>query len=133
MYYKNQTFFIFVSLCFFAYSIFHYVRYQDVESRSIIQVVTVVNKSCSAAPRLASGLKVSKNDKNYSVELPYDSCYKYSIGDKVSLLYDERYNRFYLPNYFNVYRFRAILTGIILFVIIFPWKGIVSASKIEVE
>jgi len=131
MYYKNQTFFIFVSLCFFGYSIFHYARYQDVQSRSIILVVTVVNKSCNAAQRAASGLKVSKNNKNYSVELPYDSCYKYSIGDKVSLLYDERCDHFYLPNYFSVYRFRAIVIGLILFSVIFPWKRIVQYRRLK--
>jgi len=132
MYYKNQIFYIFVSFCFFAYAIFHYTRYKEVESRSTSQVVIIVNKSCSAAPRLASGLKVSSNNKEYSVELPYDTCYKYSIGDKVKLLYDKKYDHFYLPSYFYVYKFRAIATVVVLFIIILPWKRIVLFFKRKV-
>lgn len=124
MYYKNQIFYILIAFCFFAYAIFHFIRYQDIESRSTSEVVTIINTSCSAAPKLASGIKVSKNNKEYSVELPYDSCCKYSIGDKIRLLHDEKYSRFYLPNYFRVYRFRAIFTTITLILIIFPWKDI---------
>lgn len=42
MYYKNQIFYILVSFCFFAYAAFHYTRYQDVESRSVLQDATIV-------------------------------------------------------------------------------------------
>lgn len=128
-YYKNQIFFVLVSFCFFAYAIFHYIRYKDVESRSTLEVVTIMNISCSAAPRLASGIKISKNNREYSVELPYDTCYKYSVGENISLLHDEKYNKFYLPDYFSVYKFRTILTTIILVLVIFPWKGVVSSAS----
>lgn len=127
MYYKNQTFFIFVSFIFFIYATFHYLRYSDVKIRSKVETVTIVRTSCSAAPKLASAIVVSKNNKDFSVELPYDSCYKYSSGDRINLLYDEKYSRFYLSNYFGVYKFRAIFTAIIMLIVIIPWKSIVSS------
>ena len=126
MYYKNQIFYILVSLCFFTYALFHYIRYKDVEARSIFKVVPIVNKSCSAAPRLISSVKVLHNNKLYAVELSYDSCYKYSIGNKVTLLYDEKYNRFYLLNYFNIFNFRVVFITIILVLLVFLWKRVVS-------
>lgn len=127
MYHKSQIFYTLASFCVFTYAIFHYIRYKAVESYSSFEVVPIVNTSCRNSTRSASGIKVSRNNKEYSVELPYDTCNKYSIGDKVSLLYDEKYNRFYLPNYFRVYRFRAIFTTIIFVLVILPWKGIVSS------
>lgn len=124
MFYKNQFFYAFISFCVFSYALFHYFRYKELESPANLQVVSIVSTSCSAAPRLASGLKILKNHKEFSVELPYDSCSKYSIGDHISLIYDQKFSRFYLPDYFRVYRFRAMFTMIIFIMTVLPWKRI---------
>lgn len=126
MYYKNQFFFILIALSFFMYAMFHYLRYHDLDVVNNIKKVTVFNTSCTAAPRMTSGMKVSYQNKHYSVSLPYKNCSKYSSGDEVELLYDVKYDKFYLPDFVKVYRYRVVFIGYVLLGLIMPWKYVVK-------
>lgn len=122
MYNRNQLLAITVVLCFFIFSMFHYFRYKYLEDERNLKNVTILNTSCAAAPRVASSIKVSFNNKEYSLQLPYERCYKYTSGDKIDLLYDFKYDQFYLLDFFNVYKSRFLFTALILFVSLIPYK-----------
>ncbi len=122
MYNRNQLLAITVVSCYFIFSMFHYFRYKYLADVRNLKKVTIVNTSCTAAPRMASGIKVSFNNKEYSLGLSYERCYKYASGDKIDLLYDLKYDQFYLSDFFNFYKTRFIFTGLILFVSLIPYK-----------
>lgn len=108
------------------YAMFHYLRYHGLDVVNNVKEVAVLNTSCTAAPRMASGMKVSFQNKDYSINLPYENCSKYSSGDKVELLYDVKYDQFYLPDFVNVVRYRVIFVGFVLLTLIIPWKYVVK-------
>jgi len=122
MYNRNQLFGITVVLCFFIFSTIHYFRYKYLEEKRNLKKVTILNTSCSATPRGASSINVSFNNKEYYLQLPYERCYKYASGDKIDLLYDFKYDQFYLLDFFNVYKNRFLFTALILFVSLIPYK-----------
>ncbi len=74
------------------YAMFHYLRYHGLDVVNNLKKVEVLNTSCTAAPRMASAMMVDFLNKNYSINLPYENCSKYSSGDKVELLYDVDFN-----------------------------------------
>ena len=126
MYYKNQFFFILITLSFFMYAMFYYLRYHGLDVVNNIKDVAVLNTSCTAAPRMASGMKVSFQNKDYSINLTYEDCSRYSSGDKVELLYDVKYDQFYLPDSIKVFIYRVIFAGCVLLTLIIPWKYVVK-------
>jgi len=108
------------------YAMFHFLRYHGLDVVNNLKKVEVLNTSCTAAPRMASAMMVDFQNKNYSINLPYENCSKYSSGDKVELLYDVEYDQFYLPHFAKVYRYRLLFVGCILLALIMPWKYIVE-------
>ncbi|MGA6119178.1 hypothetical protein [Sphingobacterium anhuiense] len=126
MYNKNQFFFILITLSFFMYAMFHYLRYHGLDFVNNVKEVTVLNTTCTAAPRMASGMNISFQNKDYSINLPYEDCSRYSAGDKVGLLYDKKYDQFYLLDSVKVLRYRVIFVGCVLLTLIIPWKYLVK-------
>lgn len=108
------------------YAMFHYLRYHGLDVVNNVKEVSVLSTSCTAAPRMASGMKVSFQNKDYSINLPYEDCSRYSSGDKVELLYDVKYDQFYLPDFVKVFRYRVIFAGCVLLTLIIPWKYVVK-------
>jgi len=108
------------------YAMFHYLRYHGLDDVNNLKEVEVFNTSCTAAPRMSSGMKVDFQKKVYSINLPYENCSNYSSGDKVELLYDVKYDQFYLPDFVKVYRYRVLFVGFVLLALIMPWKYVVE-------
>lgn len=92
----------------------------------MLQEQKIVDKSCSIAPRLKSSIKVLRGGKIYSVELTSKDCIKLNIGDRVKLYYNAAYDYYYLPGFLKVHLIRFVLSSISLFLVMLPWKLLVS-------
>lgn len=127
--YKNQIFYIFIALFFFFYATFYYVQNKRLERLGVLHDQEIVKKYCSVAPRRVSSITVIRGDKSYYVRVKSEECLSFEIGDKVKLYYNEKYDYYYLPGSLKVHSIRLSITGIVLFLVLLPWKLIVSALK----
>lgn len=126
---KNQIFYIFIALFYFLYATFYYVQNERLERLGVVHDQEIVKKYCTVAPRSASSIMVIRGDKSYHLRVKSDECLSFEIGDKVKLYYNEKYDYYYLPGSLKLHFIRFLITGIILFLILLPWKLIVSALK----
>ena len=82
----------------------------------------IVEKRCSAAPSITSFVKVKKGNKTYTVNLPEQECVNYSIGEKIELNYNKKYDYFYIPTMEKAVNSRIIFSTLALLLSVFPWK-----------
>jgi hypothetical protein len=119
-FYKNQSFFFLIALAFFSYAMFYYVQNKNLERNSKLEKMLIVDKSCNAGSKSVSSIKVTRNGKTYSVQLPYSKCLELNIWGKVGLYYNEKYDYYYLPGLLRIYLIRVVVTALVLILLVLP-------------
>lgn len=123
-YYKNQWFYLLVAMGFFIYALFFFIQNNNTEKNFIIEHHVITQKRCSAAPRINSFIQVEKKGKTYTVNLPEKECINYSIGDKIKIYYNYKYDYFHLLNRNQAEISRVTISGIAFILLLLPWKYI---------
>lgn len=120
--YKNQLFFLFLIILFLIHSVFKYRQNQilEVESSKSKEVISQVR--CSFASQSTSSIKIIKNGRRYSIELPAKRCINYAVGDTVQLFYNKKYDYYYLPGLLYLYKQRVVYCLIGIGLLLLPWK-----------
>jgi len=121
-FFKYQLYYALISLIFFSHAIFYYYQNSHLEKTATLSKQLITDISCSVAPRSKSSIKVIKNDRVYSVDLPSERCLKLNKGEKILLYYNEKYDYYYLPGALRIHLIRVIVTGSILILLVLPWK-----------
>lgn len=126
MYYKYQGFYLVIALAFFIHSLFFYI--QNNYNETIAEEHFIVNKRCSAAPRISSFIEIEKQKKIYTVNLSEQDCRSYSVGQKILLNYNKKYDYFFYPDSsrIKVEIFRILISSIIVFLLLLPWKYMIK-------
>lgn len=119
-YTKNHIYIIFFIFIGFLYSIYSFIHYKDLISKSSLIEKYVISQSCRAYTKLASGVTIKDGNKIYSVKLDYENCIKYPVNSKIYVIYDKQKDVFIFPvkNY-NIGR--IYLLGILFIICLIPW------------
>ncbi|MFA7444645.1 MAG: hypothetical protein WCY89_01760 [Flavobacteriaceae bacterium] len=122
LYHKNQLFYLVVAILFFGYALFFYL--QNDPTTTYVGEYLIVNKRCSAAPRISSYVEIEKEGKAYTINLSEQKCRNYAIGQKIILNYNEKYDYFFHADSQRnkVDNFRLIVSSIAVFLLLLPWK-----------
>ena len=124
-YYKSQWFYLVIAVGYFSYAMFYYIQNNRKEN-FILEKHIVEEKHCSAAPRSSSSVQIKKDEKTYTVNLPDEECYNYAVGSRISLYYNTQYDYFNYGSRKRIDNSRIIFTGIILFLVLLPWKYLIG-------
>ena len=68
--------------------------------------------------RSGSSAGIYHNEKYYSIGIKKEDCYKYNLGDKISLYYNKKFDYFYVPNTLVLYE-RYIYASLFLVILSF--------------
>ncbi len=131
LYYKYQVFYLIIAAAFLGYSLFYYIQNSNPEKFSIKESHLIIDKRCSATPRINSFVQIIKHDKIYTVNLPEQECVNHSVGEQITLYYNKRYDYFFYPDRYETYLSRVIISGIAFLLLLLPWRHIRPCIKIS--
>ncbi|OYX83286.1 MAG: hypothetical protein B7Y83_11915 [Flavobacteriales bacterium 32-34-25] len=129
LYHKYQGFYLIIASVFFGNALFLFIQDDYTERFSIKENYLIIDKRCSAAPSITSFVEIKKGRKTYTVDLPEKECVNYSVGEKIPLYYNKRYDYFIYPDRNVINLSRLVFSGIAFFLLLLPWKLITTLLK----
>lgn len=120
-YYKYQKILGLLSFLAFLYVCFFYYQNSKLENFGKLELFEVINQGCRNS-KGTSSVHISYNRKTYFIRLANGECYKYPVGSKITLIYNDYFDYFYFPNSLSRDRYRLIFTFSLFFFSILPWK-----------
>ena len=122
LYFKYQGFYLIIATAFFGYALFYFIQNNNTERFSNKEYCLIIDKRCSAAPRINSFVQIKKNGRKYTVDLPDQECVNYSVGEVISVYYNKRYDYFFYAYRNKTDMSRLVISGVIFLLLLLPWK-----------
>jgi hypothetical protein len=129
LYFKSQGFYLIVAFAFFSYALFFYIQNNSTHNKAVVENHTIVNKRCSAAPRVNSFVQINIEGKLYTINLSEKECINKSVGKKITLYYNENHDYFIYENRQDIDTSRLIISAIAFFLMLLPWRYIFTQIK----
>ncbi len=95
----------------------------EMENKGKLNFYSVFSQSCGNN-RGSSSVYINYNQKVYSIRLPNVDCLKYPIGSKIGLIYNDKFDYFYIPDGLEKDISRLIFIGVVIIILLIKWKGI---------
>lgn len=127
-YYKNQLYIItliFIGVLFSSYFYFHHKK---IEQNNNFITTTILDVSCGGFKR-SSLIKLIINNKDYYLEI--GNCKSKKRFDKVNVLYDETYDKYFVSGRSEKNIRQIKFLSIFLIIFLLPWKGIFQNTKFK--
>lgn len=128
MYYKNQIVIIIISVVVNAFALFFYFQDREMERSGTIKFYEVLLQSCRNY-KGGSSIRIGYGSQIYAIGLSNRECPKYPVGSKIALIYNARFDYFYMPDGLKRDRNRLIFTGSIFVLSLLPWRKFNSRKR----
>lgn len=123
-YYKTQLLIICIIILGLIFTVKQFDQYRQAMNQNHILSEKVIKQNCHAAPRMKSTVWINSNKKIYSIEIPYEECVNYPVGNYIKTFYNMNNDEFIYKTKTPKYSKNIVLLIICLLIALLPWQYI---------
>ena len=128
-YYNYQILLLALAIGVLAYTYFFYIQNSNLEKSGTRASFEIIEQYCRYARE--GSVQIRYSDDLYSIVLANGECFKYPVGSKIILIYNEKFDYFFIPNGQKHMVFRLYFTVSCIILSILPWKLLTGKFNLQ--